>query len=329
MVGGGRLASQVFPDGGHPADQAGSRLQILIGAFISLCSFGLHVMSTPFCSKLVQTAQTASLLQLVITYMAAQAFFDSATIGEDEDSTSNKLEDAALVLLNLLCFFTILLAALRGAVIVVQEATGLVLLHPDGRRVQLQPPREADGWHIFLSHQWTFGQDAMATLKSILQLLLPNAQVFLDVDSLESTDLLEEYVKRSDMVLIFLAKRYVGSPNCRREMLAAARHARPTVVLRETDFDKGGVTLAMAEDELKLGDVDAAEATTVRELLRSTEVIDFHREKPFKYAAICRIAEKLVELQLTNAASTARPQPPPQPLRLRIKDHSLFRRRPS
>ena len=92
----------------------------------------------------------------------------------------------------------------------------------------------------------------MATLKSILQLLMPNAQVFLDVDSLESTDLLEEYVKRSDMVLIFLAKKYVGSPNCRREMLAAVRHARPTLVLRETDFDKGGVTLTSAAEKREL-----------------------------------------------------------------------------
>ena len=296
-----------------------TRLQILFGAFISLCSFGLHVMSTPFSSKLVQTAQTASLLQLVITYMAAQAFFDSATIGRGDGSASTELEDIALVLLNLLCFCTILFAALRSAVVVVQEATGLVLLHPDGRRVQLQSPREAGGWHIFLSHQWTFGQDAMATLKSMLQLLMPNSQVFLDVDSLESTDLLEDYVKRSDMVLIFLAKKYVASPNCRREMLAAARHAKPTVVLRETDFDKGGVTLATAEDELTLSGADPAEAATVSELLRATEVVDFHREKPFKYAAIRRIAEKLVELQLTHAA-TAWGQQPPQPLRLRIRD---------
>ena len=36
-------------------------------------------------------------------------------------------------------------------------------------------------WHLYLSHIWSTGQDACATIKTQLQLLLPNVKIFLDV----------------------------------------------------------------------------------------------------------------------------------------------------
>lgn len=38
-------------------------------------------------------------------------------------------------------------------------------------------------WHVFLSHAWRSGQDQAKTLKLSLQELLPQVQVYLDVDS--------------------------------------------------------------------------------------------------------------------------------------------------
>ena len=40
------------------------------------------------------------------------------------------------------------------------------------------------------------------TLKNTLQLLVPTARVFLDVDDLESISLLEKHIQESDVVLI-------------------------------------------------------------------------------------------------------------------------------
>ena len=36
-------------------------------------------------------------------------------------------------------------------------------------------------WHLYLSYSWSTGQDACATIKTQLQLLLPNVKIFLDV----------------------------------------------------------------------------------------------------------------------------------------------------
>ena len=42
-------------------------------------------------------------------------------------------------------------------------------------------------WHLFLSHIWSTGQDANATIKRQLCLLMPGVSIFLDVDDLEVT----------------------------------------------------------------------------------------------------------------------------------------------
>ena len=48
-----------------------------------------------------------------------------------------------------------------------------------------------------------------------MQLLLPAARIFLDVDDLESVDALEDYVRQSAAVLILLGSpKYWLSPNC-------------------------------------------------------------------------------------------------------------------
>ena len=46
---------------------------------------------------------------------------------------------------------------------------------------------EGQKWHLFLSHIWSTGQDANATIKRQLCLLLPGVSIFLDVDDLEVT----------------------------------------------------------------------------------------------------------------------------------------------
>ena len=51
---------------------------------------------------------------------------------------------------------------------------------------------------------WGTGQDQCATIKRQLSLLMPGVSIFLDVDYLESIDALEEYIDRSQVIMIFV-----------------------------------------------------------------------------------------------------------------------------
>ena len=57
------------------------------------------------------------------------------------------------------------------------------------------------------------------------------AQVFRDVDDLQSLDELEEYVRQSGVVLLFVSKGYFASRNCLRELRAAVQ-VRPSAGVR-------------------------------------------------------------------------------------------------
>ena len=78
-----------------------------------------------------------------------------------------------------------------------------------GKRPELELAK-GHKWHLFLSHIWGTGQDQCATIKRQLCLLLPGVSVFLDVDDLEDIGALEEYIEKSQVIMIFVSK---GNPN--------------------------------------------------------------------------------------------------------------------
>ena len=159
----------------------------------------------------------------------------------------------------------------------------------------------------------------MGIVKSMLRLLMPRVRCFLDVDNLTSIADLEHYVQQSDLILIFLTKGYINSKNCRRELIASTTANKPLLLMRETDIDThGGMTLTMLEDEFALlteaQQLSNAEALAVRHLLSDgLKMIDYHREKVFKYACLIQIAQTIMEQQLGPRGSS-------DPPRLRIKD---------
>ena len=61
------------------------------------------------------------------------------------------------------------------------------LVRSDGTPVVLEPPHagQENGYHIFLSHVWTYAQDQAGTIKSMLRSLVPSCVTFLDVDDLQ------------------------------------------------------------------------------------------------------------------------------------------------
>jgi hypothetical protein len=89
----------------------------------------------------------------------------------------------------------------------------------------MEPPvvllGKGERYHLFLSHVWSTGQDQCAVIKRQLQLLMPGVIIFLDVDDLQDISNLENYVRKSGVVLYFLSKRYFSSRNCLREVRAS------------------------------------------------------------------------------------------------------------
>ncbi|EOD21749.1 hypothetical protein EMIHUDRAFT_207811 [Emiliania huxleyi CCMP1516] len=134
-----------------------------------------------------------------------------------------------------------------------------------------QPPELSIGtgltWHLFNSHIWSTGQDAVKVIKGELQQLLPDIKV----DDLKDIGALEEYIQRSQAILFFLSQGYFRSKarlsppvsagtlalppaspapqNCLREVRSSLEKDKPLVLVQEADPEKGGGTLQALRDE--------------------------------------------------------------------------------
>ena len=110
-------------------------------------------------------------------------------------------------------------------------------------------PKLADGYHLFLSHVWSTGQDQMRVVKQRLLEMVPNLHVFLDVDDLKEGRGAAD-VDKSNVVLIFASDGYFSSPNCMRELLRATFNGKPVVPLLEPELNKGGLTCEQVLSQL-------------------------------------------------------------------------------
>ena len=61
-------------------------------------------------------------------------------------------------------------------------------------------------------------------------------RIFLDVDDLDDIDNLEQYIKQTQLILIFISAGYFLSRNCEREVQAAKEMAKPLVLVHEADL---------------------------------------------------------------------------------------------
>ena len=86
---------------------------------------------------------------------------------------------------------------------------------------------------MFLSHVWSTGKSKTHAIARKLQLLLPKLSLWLDVDSLVHIDNLEESVAECAVFTIYYSKGYFRSQNCQRELYAAVKLEKPTIVLYE------------------------------------------------------------------------------------------------
>ena len=124
--------------------------------------------------------------------------------------------------------------------------------------VEAPPIEENDDgeerFHLFLSHSWSSGQDQMRILKQRLLEMVPDLQIFLDLDDLK-VGRGDTYVACSQQMLVFLSAGYLDSPNCVRELYTALRCGLPLIVMLEPDLRHGG----MSDEEIRHAIGSAAE----------------------------------------------------------------------
>ena len=106
---------------------------------------------------------------------------------------------------------------------------------------EVLPPALPGGhFHLFLSHTWAQGEEAMRTVKLRLLELMPDARVFLDKDDLK-TGAGAEYIDVSSSMLCFCTKKYFESRACARELLRAVLRGKPLITVMEPDASRGGL----------------------------------------------------------------------------------------
>jgi hypothetical protein len=99
-----------------------------------------------------------------------------------------------------------------------------------GHTPDLKLPGECN-YHIFMSHVWATGQSKTHAIARKLKLLLPQLQVWLDVDLLDDASKLEVYVESTLVFFLFYSTGYFESKNCRREIYAAIEMDKPIIVV--------------------------------------------------------------------------------------------------
>ena len=112
------------------------------------------------------------------------------------------------------------------------------------------PPIDAEGFHIFLSHVWSTGQDQMRIVKTRLLELAPKAKVFLDVDDLEDIGNLQGYIERTQTILVYGSQGYFQSKNCMIELRSSIHKHKPIIPVLDPDASRGGLTTEQIREQL-------------------------------------------------------------------------------
>jgi len=261
----------------------GAGTQLLVAVLIAFCGLLLQSQTAPHrrrTDNLFAFVSAAMLVLVLLGSFVLQSEAVAPNLDIDVTVTTAMLFVATLsVTLVAAVFFVCELYAARAPAFQLLETK--------------QPPtlelETGKRWHLFLSHRWD-NQDAVAFVKQRLQLLLPGARIFLDVDDLESIDALESYVQESAVVLILLGStKYFESPHCHREVAAAKTSELPLILLHDSDPVKNGSPL----DELR----DAC-PLELREFVFGGDVarpvVPWHRAPDFQLISMKLIAEAVL-----------------------------------
>ena len=145
----------------------GEASQLYIATVIAVVVALLTTYAAPFASASDAFLANLSSTSLVLTLVALLAL---ETIPDAFDSVVGSLISAALVVI--VTTFIMLVAQLNTA-----RKSPLAQWEKSGMHIT---PRflPSTAYHVFISHQWTRGQDQAKTIKSMLIALVPKLQVY-------------------------------------------------------------------------------------------------------------------------------------------------------
>jgi hypothetical protein len=207
-------------------------LRIIIGGVVSGTYLALLMFAQPY--KRFDDLKLAAFSNLLLMFICAMSIITK--LCDDSDNSCSLLiglagPDGAALLVVLL---TISLLVVSAAVIAFQVANAAsaprIKLASTRRAPVLDLPVDCQ-FHCFLSHVWDSGQDTTHTIARKMQLLLPEMQIWLDVDHLQNISKLVEEIAKAAMLVIFASKGYFKSKNCRRELYAALHQKKPIVLI--------------------------------------------------------------------------------------------------
>ena len=228
----------VFPD---------TLVQLWYIDVVGLIFLILYLGAAPYRDSWPSKVQVAALVQLEFTYITATLFFER----DPDDSVG-----VALVVCNCVVAMLLVVAVGRGVGEISTQLGELGLKWADdGSAVTLPPPlAEHDlDTHLYVSHTWKHAAEQCAVIRSLLVTMMPSCTFRIADDNVlthsadkrrrqeveEAMRRLEEDVRRSAVVLVFLTIEYIGSNQCLRELRTAYRERKPLLILREADPNFG------------------------------------------------------------------------------------------
>ena len=221
--------------------EPGSLIQIFLAVAAAQVALVLQMRVSPY---LNQTDHVIALISDV-----ALAFTMLVTLGLEESQYSESpLAESNAIVAILFVAALVVIVTFGGQLAL--DLAGLQLLCSNAGDVELTT-LDGDHFHLFLSHVWGTGQDAMRIIKHRVIELLPDAHVFLDVDiaNFKTVDL-EGYIQRSSVVLVHCTRGYFDSKNCMRELNTAVREGKAIVALIDPEIAHGGLSRAEIEEHI-------------------------------------------------------------------------------
>jgi hypothetical protein len=215
----------------------------LIQLVVSLAVLAVYAVAVAMLQP-YRTARDNTLALILYSMLIVTLFIGLLLKVKDGYESSGKYEDgfSAAGMTGALVG-TVFLVVIAGVGAIVHDTRRALrqplLQYATGRRIVTLPPLGTASFDLFLSHAQDLGQDQVATIKGILEKLLPSISVFLDVESLDDLHALDQLIIASKTVLIFLTKGCLRRFFVRLEISAAARNGVKTILVQETDERHG------------------------------------------------------------------------------------------
>ena len=204
------------------------RMQLWVGAVLSIAVFILYLLCRPMRHVIVDYAAVSSLLQLILVYTSAFVFFDDG--GTSVVSQGSHGLGVLLVLINMTCFFVVIGFLVRTSMAERakqrREAARQRFLSCDWKLASGQ------SYVCFISHvKATAGAEARYLNDTLEQIL--GCPVFLDTSNLADLRyLFIAGVHISQTLVVLLSEDLLTRPWCLLEIYEAVQMDKPIILVR-------------------------------------------------------------------------------------------------